>query len=130
MSDDLKELKRLAEAATPGPWRKSNHANSPRVYAPETDDRLGIEIQIRGNGNRDDNRKNANFIAATNPAAILKLLAELEQAKADAALLRGILKSCAGFLSTIEGINEKERELSFMLGASINAVLQSQEVKS
>ena len=76
---NIEQLKAVALAATPGPWKKSNHANSPRVFAPETDDRLGIEMQIRGNGNRDDNRKNAAFIAAANPAAVLKLIAELER---------------------------------------------------
>jgi hypothetical protein len=79
---NIEQLKTAALAATPGPWNKSNHANSPRVCAPETEDRLGIEMQIRGNGNRDDNRKNAAFIAAANPAAVLELIAEVERLRA------------------------------------------------
>jgi hypothetical protein len=44
---------------TPGSWR----ATTKHVYAPETEDRLGLDVQING-GNRDDNKANARLIAA------------------------------------------------------------------
>ena len=44
---------------TPGPWT----ATAKRVTAPETEDRLALDVQING-GNRDDNKANARLIAA------------------------------------------------------------------
>ena len=44
---------------TPGPWK----AGSRSVRAPETEDRLGLDIRLYG-GNPDDNRANARLIAA------------------------------------------------------------------
>lgn len=44
---------------TPGPW--TAHART--VTAPETEDRLGLNVQING-GNREDNKANARLIAA------------------------------------------------------------------
>jgi hypothetical protein len=44
---------------TPGPWT----ATSRRVTAPETEDRLGLDVHIYG-GNGQDNAANARLIAA------------------------------------------------------------------
>ena len=44
---------------TPAPWK----AGSKSVSAPETDDRLGLDVRIYG-GNRQDNAANARLIAA------------------------------------------------------------------
>jgi len=44
---------------TPGPWK----ATAMRVTAPETNDRLALDVQING-GNRDGNKANARLIAA------------------------------------------------------------------
>ncbi|SFB19566.1 ead/Ea22-like family protein [Azotobacter beijerinckii] len=75
---DWSELKRLAEAATPGPWRigKANRDES--------------DIRIHGAGDGsivadvcsdvwDDADANAEFIAAANPAVVLALIAENEK---------------------------------------------------
>jgi len=62
---NIEELKRLAEAATPGPWY----------------DRAGV---LRGTGGGIKpiatiyNGLNSPYIAAANPAAILELIAEVE----------------------------------------------------
>lgn len=44
---------------TPGPWK----ATYKTVTAPETEDRLPLDVHIHG-GNRDDNKANARLIAA------------------------------------------------------------------
>lgn len=44
---------------TPGPW-KAGHRT---VSAPETDERLGLDVRLYG-GSRDDNKANARLIAA------------------------------------------------------------------
>ena len=44
---------------TPGPWK----ATEKTVTAPETEDRLGLDVRIYG-GNGKDNRANARLIAA------------------------------------------------------------------
>jgi len=91
LSDDECELRRLAEAATPGPWEwvggppepfalKSNgkdgkayqyvlHGESGRVYSEYSDDPDFIEVSI------DDSA----YIAAANPARVLALLDEIER---------------------------------------------------
>lgn len=55
----VSELLALSELATPGEWR----ASSGHVYADETEDRLGCDINCR-NGNANDWKKNAAFITA------------------------------------------------------------------
>jgi hypothetical protein len=56
---------------TPDPSK----ATARRVTAPETDDRLALDVQING-GNRDDNRANAHFIA-TAPDLLASLQATI-----------------------------------------------------
>lgn len=73
------ELKKLAEAATPGPWIANDWANTDSdgsinvcgisVTAPNS--LCGIfTVALEGDGTND-----VDYIAAANPAAILKLLA-------------------------------------------------------
>jgi hypothetical protein len=77
---DTAALRRNAEAATPGPWT----AGGQSVTAPETEDRLPLDVRLFG-GSKDDHRKNARYIAATNPAAILALLDALDALRAQQA---------------------------------------------
>jgi hypothetical protein len=71
--NDYSELKRLAEAATPGPW-----AGEHDVYS---DGGHGERICKMATA------EDSAFIAAANPAAVLALIAELEQ-------LQGARKLC------------------------------------
>ncbi|MFJ3047021.1 hypothetical protein ACIPEN_14415 [Herbaspirillum chlorophenolicum] len=93
---DLNELKRLALAATPGPWnhyraplRKDRSAN---VIVNEVQVTTGAEPVVRWPGFDGMDKKpakvaaDAAFIAAANPAAILDLIAQLEQANRKLAL--------------------------------------------
>lgn len=88
---DHAELRRLAEAATPGPWRdvKSQAWVSRNSQGPS--DKTGsVLIAVCGKMkdrelvrfNADRWRANAAFIAAANPIAILALLDEVERLRA------------------------------------------------
>lgn len=75
---DLNRLEALARAATPGPWEATH----------QTDDELdhaGYFIEAAGQAISDDctapNDKDAQFIAAANPAAVLALIALARRAK-------------------------------------------------
>ena len=97
------ELKKLAEAATPGPWIANDWANTDSdgsinvcgisVTAPNS--LCGIfTVALEGDGTND-----VDYIAAANPAAILKLLAinaELVEALSDAATSLETINRLAG----------------------------------
>lgn len=72
---DITELKRLAEKATPGPWEwDADVCNyDPTQEAPWLVERTLGEAILSGQINC-DNKANAAFIAAANPAAVLELI--------------------------------------------------------
>ncbi len=99
---DHAELRRLAEAATPGPWT----LYVPEDYqGPEELPGYGVECAegraiVWGalepeTGCQFD--RDAEFIAAANPNTILALLDEIDQLKAENEVLRGALKPFAEF---------------------------------
>lgn len=74
--DEMQELKRLAESATPGPWRASLDGTEQDgwVMGPNgACDYLttGYEGEMAA--------KDVRFIAAANPAAVLSLIARIEE---------------------------------------------------
>lgn len=69
---DYSELKRLAEAATPGPWQ--TELEYP-IIQPAYPARGSIASALIW--------QDANFISAANPAAVLALIAEVERLKVD-----------------------------------------------
>lgn len=95
MTINKDELRRLAEAATPGPWH---------YYAGETDEEAAWSTQFPTVGGPDSeiigtegfyseksrDEANAEFVAAANPTTILALLDELEAAQKDAGRYRFI----------------------------------------
>jgi hypothetical protein len=68
---DIKALKALAEAATPGPWVKTIDGVMPE----------GAKFGIFGNPSAENGAANREYIAAANPAAVLELIAEIERLK-------------------------------------------------
>ena len=80
MTPDTMALRRLAEAATPGPWRHFHHATS-GTNAVKHDGRTDI---VAWQGFDDSDRKeprhaaNAEYIAACDPQTILALLDRLD----------------------------------------------------
>lgn len=83
----LEALRKLAEAATPGPWvediesigQDCNHGQSYYCCGPYH--QRGPEAEARS-------RSDAAYIAAANPTAILALLAELSALRAEVEALR------------------------------------------
>lgn len=67
---DYQELKRLAEAATPAPWQDDKGA----VHAPESG-------KWPVDGYAASSQEDSAFIAAANPAAVLALLSDLDEAR-------------------------------------------------
>ena len=79
-----KELKRLAEAATPGPWRTATWTTG--IRGTEVMDKHHVRISC------DMLEHNAGFVAYANPAAIQSLLAYVDRLEAQRDLLLAALK--------------------------------------
>lgn len=114
---DLEELKKKAEAATPGPWERHNAAD---VFTPlgaesrnsiACDNNDGWHIADCSQGPTSVNgeliemdfgerRANADFIAAANPAVVLELIERLERAESS-------LKEPAAWISEHKGIGKE-----------------------
>ena len=85
MAIDTKELRRLAQAATPGPWvSQGRYIGTPRhmSYVGEVRDQCGNWSDT------EKSRADAAFIAAANPAAITEILDRLEAAENEVESLR------------------------------------------
>lgn len=73
MSDKYKELRELAERATPGPWKYGAYGG----FYESGDNGRGIgHCQFKDGPMRDNGRLNEQYIAAANPATITELLRE------------------------------------------------------
>ena len=87
---ELSSLEAAARAATPGPWT-SHFDGNVWVMGPTTDHK---SICLAGYArNKQENIKNATYIAAANPSGVLELIAELRQAKAERDWLADKLES-------------------------------------
>lgn len=77
MTPDLKELERLARAATPGPW--TYDGDTWELSAPSRKGKVEIATIETGWTEPMESEQQANiaYILAANPAAILSLIAEL-----------------------------------------------------
>lgn len=73
------ELKRLAEAATPGPWSYDGSYICPARVEGET-----TYVETWRAIADSHHTENVHYIAAANPAAILELIAENERLRKDA----------------------------------------------
>ena len=79
-SEELAEIRRLAEVARPGPWVADNVRVRQGALHPDGD------TLIFDNGNGDDNYTNLTtadlyYIAAVNPTVVLRLLAQAAEAE-------------------------------------------------
>ena len=94
---DTNELRQLAEAATPGPWKVGQYLGSPRQFV------IHMDVGDKGRGSdiaftsasfdNDETIANASLIAAANPAAINELLDRLEAAEKERDALRAELEA-------------------------------------
>ena len=87
---DTKELRRLAQAATPGPWvSQGRYIGTPRhmSYIGEVRDQCGNWSDT------EKSRADSAFIAAANPAAVSELLDRLEAAEKERDALRARIEA-------------------------------------
>lgn len=79
---DYRELKRLSETATPGPWVKTVDGVMPE----------GEKFGIFGNFGANNGEANREFIASANPATVLALISEVEELRKDAERYRWLFR--------------------------------------
>jgi len=121
---DTKELRRLAQAATPGPW--INHGRQPNVaglpHSAVAAKTLLARVYSEAYGDVEQETANASFIAAANPAAISELLDRLEAAEADAleqARLNGMGASReAALMAKLEAAERERDDVAMQLAQS------------
>lgn len=86
---DYTELKRLAEAATAGPWKTNTAGSAKRgepykiteiyVYAPDTQDDTAICADVIDPVTQEPSEVNAAYIAAASPDVTLQMIAEIDR---------------------------------------------------
>lgn len=98
---DHAELRRLAKAATPGPWSCNRHwaiVGGPTLEFTNGAAQQQIAMACWQSWMHEEElRNNAEFIAANNPKTVLALLDEIDRLKAENEVLRGALKPFAEF---------------------------------
>lgn len=68
---ELNKLRKLAEAAIPGPWFVSKYTNSDGTIDIEVDSALGVRVASC-------DKNEAEFIAAADPRTIIQLLDQID----------------------------------------------------
>lgn len=91
MKTNIEELKRLAEAATPGPWRAAISSSMVNRVC------TTFETVCETGKNIDD----ALYITAANPAAVLELIRQRDELLA---ALRGLVGDVQGLMEESEGV--------------------------
>lgn len=86
-----KELRELAEKATPGEWTTDSDVAVIAAGSDQLNNGYGI-CDCHG----PESRKNVNFIAAASPATVLALLDDLKALQAERDALVGALESALG----------------------------------
>lgn len=109
---DTNELRRLAQAATPGPWKAEQYLGTPRQFVIYTDvgdkGRVSDVAYTSITFGHDETVANARLIAAANPAVVLELLDRIEAAEDDATHQKALAESA---LRVAEGWERKCGEL-------------------
>lgn len=129
MTIDIKELRRLTQAATPGPWiNYGRQPNAPGVpHSAVAAKTLLARVYSEAYGDFRQETANANLIAAANPAAISELLDRLEAAERDrATFITEIGDLCTKVEAAEKEIALKERVID-ALGSELNAVAKERD---
>ncbi|EMO9845308.1 ead/Ea22-like family protein [Pseudomonas aeruginosa] len=94
---DHAELRRVAKAATPGPWSCNRHwaiVGGPTLEFTNGAAQQQIAMACWQSWMHEEElRNNAEFIAANNPKTVLALLDEIDRLKAENEELRGALQA-------------------------------------
>ena len=98
MSMNTEELKRLAEAATPGPWNTSPGGCG--IIGPDKQWLGGMNDWVcEYSEEMTQSENNAAFIAAANPAAVLELIRQRDELLAALKDAREMVSDWAGYAS-------------------------------
>ena len=114
MTIDINKLRRLAQAATPGPWYATGKLT--RYVEARIDGGLIQEVAACGPTKADggygpQQEANASLIAAANPATISELLDRLEAAEKERESWKGLAKQFGNELDTMRArIEEMEQQ--------------------
>lgn len=114
---DYEELKRLADAATPGPWGWDGSYICPA----RTEDGTTYIESWRAVADAHD-MENVRFIAAANPATVLALIAEVEQLRAERASMASALMRIVDLSNSGHGPIRAYRQM-FDIAAEARRVL-------
>ncbi|HEJ5107306.1 TPA: ead/Ea22-like family protein [Pseudomonas aeruginosa] len=94
---DHAELRRVAKAATPGPWSCNRHwaiVGGPTLEFTNGAAQQQIAMACGQSWMHEEElRNNAEFIATANPKTVLALLDEIDRLKAENEALRGALQA-------------------------------------
>ena len=119
---NITELKELAEKSTPGPWksRKGFHDGTVEIFAPDKDIKPPFYPTELASveADRKQGKANAKFIAAANPAEILELIANLEDAQGEIRALR----------ATEEGLQDRLAQVEAEHAALLKAISDAEPV--
>lgn len=110
LTDEERELKRLAEAATPGPWQVDGAISVMGDVKPETWEEVcltGDFMQSDEGEKKAQNEANARFIASFNPATALALLERVRKAEAKVADLQREHEEDQGVIRVWRGRTER-----------------------
>lgn len=92
------ELRRIAEAATPGPWeldKCDNRVHVDYVRAPNDENLIAPICSVSSPG------PNAEFIATFNPQKVLEMIDQIEASKS-------LIEDCWDRLAAVEKLHERE----------------------
>lgn len=115
MTIDINELRRLAQEATPGPWKMLPVGDGRQKFAVADSEFLSI-LTVTDEGGAtfgtvyDD--ADAEFIAAANPASISELLDRVEAAEKEIASWKGLAKQFGNEADALRAeVERMERDL-------------------
>lgn len=108
--EDLKELSRIAEAATPGPWETLGGQGPFGTHAVCHRMEQGTLVEIAYRDAHFD-KTNATHIATFDPPTVLALLTRLEQAEKNAETYQTLYEQRAESLEQAEQAVQRVREV-------------------
>lgn len=118
----LAELEALAMAATPGPWRALPNPDwSGGVWAITANPEHNWIQAINAGLAKAASKKNALFIAATDPDAVLSLVAEVKRLRAEVSSVRSDKSILRG---AIQSVIDHHEDLPPPLRAILDAALE------
>ena len=117
---DVAELRRLAEAATPGPWDCYRPHPNYRAYAVDRvmpGGHLGEDVATTGDVYAEEN---GAYIAAANPAAVLALLDDADALRAELAHMTEARDNARAEVERLTALVEAVREYAAARQANID----------